>query len=454
MKYLIPMLQIALLLPLLNGCISINKVEVDAVADFSWEDMKRHRILMTPLLDLRPESEVSGKDYRFEDDKSCLAYAEKFKQAFFKLRNDIRVYGEGGAFDHVSSLSNLRQIARTVLAKQPVPESDVKAIIEGSQEIRYVFFYAITEEKLKNDVSYHFRDDREMDDITYFSVRAFTLKMALWDFQENKTVWIGKQALTPSESNSVSVRNPNKRRVEKKMKDGSKKVYWQGSSLSVSLSGERNNNPGRFPGFPGRTKAIEGSFDDFTLSLPIKPDEVDMLESKYFVYHMPLAALNYSQIGEQGQWGLELGSSSIIQYRYRLGGALQLPLSDSRVAFEGETYRIAEGAGAISFDMEWRPTPKFRLLTGMLAGFSVFDIKLNKDEDSAADQGAAEKDKSDGTIFIWPRARLIFGNLAGFQWGTGVAYRYRYGIEEVILHEHKPSDWSAELFFGGAFRGF
>lgn len=447
-------LLITLLLPQISGCLSVSPVEVEAADDFNWEAMKRHNILMTPLLDLRTGVSEPGKDTRFEDQKTSVSYAEKFKQAFFKLRNDIRVFGEGGAFEHVSSLPNLTAIARSVIAKQPVSATDVKAISDGSQDIRFVFFYAITDEKLKYDVSYHFREDREYDEITYYSMRVFTLKMALWDVQQNRTVWIGKQVLTPTESNSSSVRNPSKTKREEKQKDGSKKIYWKGYPLLISLANERATNPSRFPAFPGRTTALEGSFDDFTLSLPIKPDEVDMLESKYFVYHMPLAAMNFSQIGTSGQIGLELGSSSIIQYRYRLGGALLLPMSDSLVEYAGEKYRVSEGAVAMSFDMEWRPLPKLRLMTGLLAGFSVFDIKLDDQPDRAATVEEEEKSQSDGTVFLWPRTRLIFGSLAGFQWGTGFAYRYRYGLEEDVLKTNQPSVWSVELFLGGAFRGF
>ncbi len=436
-----------LVMELLTGCLTTGVSSIDADPEFNWDTLKRDEILMSPLVDLR-----LGGGQPFFADKDRLAYAEEFKQVFFKLRKDIRVFGAGGAFTNFTKVENLPDLARKVLSKEPLPDADVARLKAGSQDIRFVFFFAVTAEHLSHDYSYEFRSDQRDDVARYISRRELTVKLALWDSSTNKTVWIATKNLTPQDVNTVSVPNSSKRRVKK-----GDRYVWEGSSLYSSLARELEINRNYFPQHPEREPTFSKSFDDFALSLPLQPSEAKLIEYEHFTHHRPEAGLRAAAIGKETTVNLFLGSSSVINYHLRLGGGLLVPLNSPTIEFEGEDVNVTMLAYGATFDYETELSPTKRLLAGVFAGGAAFTMAPDEEPPLAGseDPDAPKEDAvGDGTFVLWPRVHLLFGEKSGFQWGVGGAYRFFDGIEEPFLKANRPAPWSLDLNVAYAFRGF
>lgn len=427
----------------LSGCIATGVSSVDADPEFNWDALKRDQILMSPLVDLRP-----GGGEAFFTDKERFDYPEAFKQVFFKLRKDIRVFGAGGAFQHMAKIGNLPELARQALEKTPLADSDAQRIKTGSQEIRFVFFFAVTAERITHDYSYSFRSDQRDDVARYMTRRELTVKLALWDTTTNKTVWIATENLTPTDVNTITVSNPAKQR----RKRGNSYV-WVGPSLASSLARELQIHASYFPRAPGREPAFSKSFDDFALALPIQPSEAKLIEYEHFTYHRPELGLATSQIGKGLETSLFLGFSSAINYRLRFGGGIYFPLFNPTLELDGEDIDVAMLAYGGSFDYEWELSPTKRLLMGLFAGGAAF-TKTYPEDVYEDDPEAEDRSETDGTFAVWPRVHALLGEKGGFQWGFGGSYRYFGGIEDEFLKVHKPAPWSIDLKLAYAFRGF
>jgi len=439
---------------LTTGCISTGVSHIDVDEGFDWNTLKRDQILMSPLLDLREKKIApAGQNQTLEFFSSAerIAYPEKFKQEFVRLRKDIRVFGAGGAFDHMSQLKDLDAIARDVMSKRSLSD-DVRArILEGSQEIRFIFFFAVTGERNYYEVDYIFRSDTRLDLKKYISTREMTIKLALWDSKENKTVWIATEVISPSSTNTREVSNPSKYLVSPK----DKKPYWEGTTPFISLEAELAASRDRFPSFPGREPKFSDTFDDFALALPIHPSEQKLIEYSNFTYHRPEAQLRTSRLGTHTHVGLQLGTSSVINYVWRVGGALILPLTAPTVKHEGRDFDLQMTAFGLTFDYEQELTKRSRLLIGVMAGSAMYTMNDPSDDDDDEAIGKKEsKDIVDGLVFAWPRIYLLFGEKGGFQWGGGVAYRYYDGLERPALRAYKPSPISVDVGISYAFRGF
>ena len=440
---------------LLSGCISTGVSHIDAQEGFDWNTLKRDQILMSPLLDLREEKGApiaEAGSLTFFSDADRVAYPEKFKQVFVKHRKDIRVFGAGGAFEHMSKLKDLDSIAKEVLAKRPLADDVRQRVLEGSQDIRFIFFFAVTSEQTVYGVNYRFRSDKRLDEIEYKATRQFTTKLALWDSKENKTVWIATENLNPSSSQTREVSNPSKYLVTPK----GKKPYWEGKTPSISLSTELAENRSQFPSFPGREPAFSKTFDDFALALPIHPSEQKLIEYEHFTYHRPEAQIRASTLGPHSNISLQLGSSSVINYVWRFGAALNIPISSPTVKRDGRDFDLQMASFGLTFDYEAELTQKSRLLLGVMAGGASYTLNDPSDDDADDETlgQAKSKDITDGLVFAWPRLYLLFGAKGGFQWGLGVAYRYFDGLEKPELRAFKPSPISIDLGMSYAFRGF
>ncbi len=439
----------------LSGCISTSVSHVDTEEGFDWNTLKRDQILMSPLLDLREEKSAPNGEtetLRFFSDIERIAYPEKFKQVFVKHRKDIRVFGAGGAFEHMSKLKDLDAIAKDVIAKRPLSDDVRQRILEGSQDIRFIFFFAVTSERNIYDVRYNFRSDKRLDEIVYKATREFTAKLALWDSKTNKTVWIATENLNPSSSQTNEVSNPSKYLVSKK----GKKPYWEGKTPVISLSVELSENRSSFPSFPEREPSFSKTFDDFALALPIHPSEQKLIEYEHFTYHRPEAQIRASTLGPHSNVSLQLGYSSVINYVWRFGAALNIPVSSPTVKREGRDFDLQMAAFGLTFDYETELTQRSRLLLGVMAGGASYTLNDPSDDDADDETlgQAKSKDITDGLVFAWPRAYLLFGAKGGFQWGVGVAYRYFDGLEKPELRAFKPSPLSVDLGMSYAFRGF
>ena len=439
---------------LTTGCISTGVSNIETDEGFDWNTLKRDQILMSPLLDLRDRKIApAGQNQSLEFFSSAerVSFPEKFKQEFVRLRKDIRVFGAGGAFEHMSALKDLDSIARDVMAKRALSDDVRSRVLAGSQDIRFVFFFAVTAERNYYGVDYTFRSDTRLDLKKYTSTREMTIKLALWDSKENKTVWIATEVISPSSSSTREVSNPTKYLVSPK----GKKPYWEGTTPFVNLETEIAESRDQFPSFPGREPKFSDTFDDFALALPIHPSEQKLIEYSNFTYHRPEAQLRTSAFGPLTHVGLQLGTSSVINYVWRVGGAFVLPLTSPTVRHNGRDFDLQMTAFGLTFDYEQELTKKSRLLVGVMAGSAMYAMNdpLDDDNDETLDQNES-KDIVDGLGFAWPRIYLLFGEKGGFQWGVGAAYRYYDGLEKTELRAYKPLSISVDLGMSYAFRGF
>lgn len=440
-----PTRMLLLLVPLLlGGCLATGLSDVDAEEGFDWSTLMRDQLLMTPLVDLRPQPASP-----FFDDAARAAYPEQFKLTFQKLRKDIRVFGAGGAFENMAKLPNLAQLAAKALAKQPLEDADVQKIKAGNQDIRFAFFFAVTDERIGYDFRYEFRADQELDRKIYVTSRFMTVRLALWDSKVNRTVWIGTEHLAPSDSNVVEVRNPTKRKTKK-----NDRIVWVGQPERTSLEAERRRTPERFPGAPGREPAFSSSFDDFALALPLNPSEAKLIEYTHFTYHRPELLFRTSHFAEETTVGMQLGFSSVINYRLRFGGAFLFPLGTQETRFRGDDLDIAMAAFGATFDYEWELGKELRLLTGLMAGGATFSLTPAQESATDPADDATVQVETDGALFLWPRLYLLFGEKGGFQWGVGASARFYDGIDEAAIKAHRPAPWSLDLGISYAFRGF
>jgi hypothetical protein len=433
----------------LSSCLSTGLTEVDSDPDFDWNSLKRDKIVMMPVIDLRknpmaPHGHESA--LTFFTEAECLSYPEAFKQVFFKLRKDIRVFGAGGAFEKLSKLANIHALTEHALDKTPLRETDVASVNEVKQRIRYVFFFAITGENLHYDFEYNFRTDHATDLKSYMSVRDLTVRLALWDSTTNRTVWRGTDHLNPTNINSVEVSNPTK----KKKVDGDR-VVWTGTAEDTNLAIELDRQPQRFPGFPSREPSFTNSFDDFALALPLNPSEAKLIEYTHFVYHRPEIGLRLSAYGNKPAEAVQLGTSSVINYTLRFGAAVVISVGQTVVKHQSHDYRLSSSSFGVTFDYEWLVSPKMRLLTGMMAGSTQFVISEQTADATVATQPAGLRDSA---LFFWPRAFLLFGEKGGIQYGLGATARFFDGVENPVLKANRPSPWGLDLSVAYAIRGW
>lgn len=442
----------------LGGCLSTSLSHEWEAPGFSWDTLKRDQILMTPLLDLRMSPRAPAgreNELKFYGDAMRRDYAEDFKQAFFKLRKDIRMFGAGGAFDGVAALPQLEEIGRSVFAKTPLAEADAAAIRAKNQDIRFLFVLAVDREELDYGVSYKFRSDQELDTIEYVASRRVRVQAALWDSKTNQTVWIGTQDEAPSNAETAEVKNPSKRKKKTVEKDGSVTITWVGRPLDITLASERSQHPARFPAFPSRSSVITGSYDDFALGFPIQPSEEKLLEYSYFTYHRWTLGLGATTFGATGVPEVGISMSSIIANRWRVGGFLSYATA-ARVQAAREVATVSGMGFGATVDAEWTVSDQMRLATGAALGLVSFSLQDRGPRDGVVrDLGSSEyAPDSDAALLLAPRFRLLFGKRAGFQWGGGLGYRLFRGVDAAVLKANRPGPWAAELDLAYASRGF
>ena len=141
---------------LLTGCISASLDHVEEVDGFDWNTLKRDEILISPLIDLRALTPAEKVEPRFDffSVEKAMKYAQTFKESFFKMRKDIRMFGEGGAFEYLVKVDGLKEVALQAMARQPLSVEMRDKIVAGSQGIRFVFFFVITREWYEQKFDY------------------------------------------------------------------------------------------------------------------------------------------------------------------------------------------------------------------------------------------------------------------------------------------------------------
>ena len=438
----------------LTGCLSTRLSNEWSDPNLSWDTLKRDQIVMTPLIDLRPDA-TRANDERgaFFDEKRRIQYAEDFKQAFFKLRKDIRIFGAGGAFEHVTKVPKLDSVVQQILAKQPLPVDTVRLIEGGTQQIRFLMAFAVTKESVRRSFTRSSPDGQPYDTKVYSSERDMTVQMALWDSSQNKVVWVGTQRVSPTETRTIRV--PRRGVILDRRKAGNLIDAWDDPNEISTLESELSRRADRFPQIPGREPAFSGSFKDFALGFPIDPSEQRLLEYENFVFHRLELGVRRSGSGGAGLNSLRLGVSSIIYDHYRLGLILAGSSQSRKRNFDGNDWLIGEAQLSPTFDFEFELSRSIRVLFGVQTGLGVLEAKRVREKGAVPAEDDPEKDKIGGMSFIaWPRAQILFGDRSGFQWGPSVLYRRYTNRGEPIFREYTNSPWAGELAVALTSRGF
>jgi hypothetical protein len=438
-----------------SGCVLTRLTHVESAQGFDWDTLKRDEIVMTPLLDLRVAPKAPpGEEARlaFVDAATASGYAEKFKQTFAGLRHDLRVFGAGGAFEHVETTTGLADVARHVLAKEPLAPEALAALRAGSQDIRFLWVFALTDEAL----SYGYRSDSFSDRRyylkTYSARRTMEVRMALFDLTENKTQWIGVDVLGPESTYTVRIRKPHVRDARGNVVTDVAVV--DDVDFGGTLESEWRAHRPRFPALPGREPALSGSFDDFALSLPIAPSEAKLIEYTHFTYHRVAFSLLGAKLGERPHLHPALEATSLLYQRLRLGALIGLPAQDVELAdADGGTYRVASTVLATSADAELELAERLRLDAGASLGIETFAVRRRNAPDPG-DDGVDVSNRSDTAVLASPRVQLWYGERTGVAIGVGAAYRWRRGVDEAVLRRNRPSPWAFELAVGGTYRGY
>lgn len=445
---------------LLPGCIATHIDDEFQDPSFSWDILKRDQILMMPLQDLRgivPQDPEQAKLYEFFSEAECKKYPETFKQVFFKTRKDIRVYGAGGAYESLLVAPNLKEKTKQILDKVPLSEQFSSEMKAGTQNIRFFMAFAVTKESVSKNFHYEEYPKLRYATKVYTATRMFSVTMAIWDSKENKTVWSATKKISPVNSRRFRVprRSPPDDDADTSyvVLDANDSPYneW-------TFSSEMAVHPERFPDYPGREPDFSDSFKDFSLAFPIHPSEEKYIEYESFTYHRPEATLRGSQLGRGLQSNLEVGSSSIIHNRYRIGAGVGMPLNTTRASFQDSDYDLSMLTFGLVLDAEFEWTKSRRLLVGSHIATGILSAKRDESHDapnSSTDTGKQRSNSLTDAVGVYtPHVKLLFGERQGAALGLGISYRLFSGIQEEIFKEHRPSNWSVEGSVAYTFRGF
>jgi hypothetical protein len=462
---LVPLINVVVFpLIFLLSCVSANLSKVDADQGFDWNALKRDQIVMTPLLDLRQNVETPpGFDQSVGafSEKESLDYPESFKQAFFKRRKDIRVFGAGGAFEKISKIQNLKDIGAKVLRKETLPPEDVQQIRAANQDIRFVFFFVFAKESLTFAYEYRRPEKKHYVEKVYHSTRNMTVKLALWDAKEAKTVWIGEKELRPTNSNIMRFKKPGffgkipKEDQNIKLDVPDAFDFVNPSSFSF----ERERHGSRFPGFPDREPSFSGSFDDFAMTLPLNPSEANLIEYEHFSNHRFQLGASGSQIGKEIVGRLHVNVSSRIYNLYRVGADVFFNLNAPKFTYLGKKYEVSSAAFGLSNDLEWDLSDRWRLMTGAAVGgltYRIRDVQAAKEAQSKPDDKSEKNtyDQNESLFFVRPRIHLLMGSLQGAQLGFGPYYVHTSQPKHKIFEDYPPAKWGLELTASYTWRGF
>ncbi len=443
---------------ILSGCIVTHIDEEFQDPTFSWDTLKRDQILMMPLQDLRERLSVDPAQeayFAFFSEAERREYPEKFKQVFFKNRKDIRVFGAGGAYEALQSTPNLNEKSKQILAKTPLSEQSLAEMKNGTQDIRFFMAFAVTKEELSKKFTYEEAAKKRYASKIYTAKRDLTVTMAIWDAKENKTVWVATKKITPQ--NTKIFRVPRRTKPDDDA-DTAPVTFdaYDSPYNGWTFDSEIAMHPERFPSYPGREPDFSNSFKDFSLALPLHPSEEKYIEYESFTYHRPEATLRASRFGQGGQRHFELGSSSIIHNRYRIGPYIGIPLNAAKTSFQNMDYEVSMFLIGLTLDAEFEWTKTKRLLIGSNIATGVLSASQDQSRDTTHSNSSNQEDNtiSDRVGIYTPHVKIMFGDRQGGSIGLGVSYRIFSGIQEEIFKEQSPSNWSVEGSVAYTFRGF
>jgi hypothetical protein len=450
------------------SCISNDLDNVYSAADFDWNTLKRDQILMTPLLDLRG-SVVTPAGFENSlppfSPKESLAYPEIFKQVFFKERKDIRVFGAGGAFEKLSQLENLNDLAQKVLRQEPLPAADVKKIRAANQDIRFIFFLVFAGESLSYDYRFNAPENKHYVEKIYSSIHTMNVKLAMWDSKEEKTVWIGEKILTPTNTSILRFKNPNFKGNSIPVEDVNILLtppdsfdHLGSSSLSYELTYHRS----RFLGFPEREPYFSSSFQHFAFTLPMHPSEKNLIEYNHFTNHRLELGAGASKIDQKSVGRAHLNISSRLYNIYRLGFDIVSDVNSPKFIYEGKSYQVSSSAYGLSNDLEWELSDHWNLLTGASIGFLAYrvqDIEATKaaqnnpQPSSKTSDSGDDFNRLDASFYFRPRIHFLWGRKPGGLLGFGIYYNQAPSLDDPVLKTYKPAPWGAELTASYTWRG-
>lgn len=448
--FLVPIFSI-----FLTGCISTSVDQKYSAEGFSWDTLKRDQIVMFPFQDLREGVDANDPNLTFFDAKKSTEYAEAFKQVFFKLRKDIRLFGAGGAFEALEKIPNLQQKAKLIASKQPLSEQDLGEIKQGTQDIRFFMVVSLARESINRQFQINNLDKQPYFQKVYSTTRSMDVVAALWDSKDNRTVWSVAKKLNPTSSNIVNVKLPGIKDDHPLLRGIT--FVADNPSEPKTLEFELRSRPARFPGIPDREPEFSKSFDDITLALPLHSSEEKLIEYDSFTYHRPELTVIGSAFGKSAAIGGAFNMTSMIYKTWRLGAGVSYLGSTGK--YEDRNYNFTDLTFGVVAAAEFQLSDRFGLQIGGLIGPSAMTAKPELDQNRSSIQGVGkdlepETSNTDGSMAYIPHLKLIYGNIQGGQFTLTGSYRRFNGIENPILLQNLPAPWSAQAGFAYTFRGF
>lgn len=430
-------IRVSLMGLMVTSCLTPKLTHLSKDEGFDWDSIKRDQILMTPLHDWRPDptaKHAAHKELDFFTEAERQAYPENFKQVFFTLRKDIRVFGAGGAFDGVSRIPGIADAGSLAINKQPLPSDMVTAITQRNQDIRFLLFFGVTQESLDHSFNTSITP-KGCKTKTYRSQRLMEVKAGLWDSQANHTPWVATKVIAPQNVNTkyVGPHIPTIQKLRKAAKKRGKKFKapvcgtTETDFRTATLASELRKNPTRFPSFPKREPSFSTSFKDLVLAIPMGRSERNLIEYNHFTNHRLAYSSETTHFRGRRYSGGALQFTSRKYNRYRLGVQLD---GVSRTDMQNlESLSSASLLAIAEFD----PREHVQIGFGVALGVGTLTQELQTEE---LDQDI----DSDGYSHLHPLVNIQVGNRYGLQLFFRYMRLYVRGLEQSDDVKKTPDD--------------
>ena len=426
-------------------------------APFSTNHFRKGDIIITPLLDLRdPKAKVEpNKKIDFPPPRERTIYAEKLGKILFPSPEAHRVHTSGLEFDEINKLKNLPDLARQVHAGTPLPKVWASKITSIAPDFQYLIFFSFSNEKLayQHSRSVPTYADGYLVENIYTTQREMTVKVAIWDIQNNQIAYLDEINPLAEGSTSVFVKTEKKTSTYKFTPPNYDRAINPDvldKKPTVTLEDELKVHRHRFPPPPEREPELSNALKRFNSTTPAKLESEQPKTSRPEKqntdfednFRMELS-LKTTMMGTLPLPTLYFGAATLKWKIFRLGGGLEFSPLGTMIDHEVRLYDVYNGCLCLTADVEWQFGNKNRILTGLYYGAGIFTYNQS---DLLPDlDGTKSKSQSDGYIYRAPRVRYLRGDHKGVQFGLGV-YQHVYDkLEKAELVANHPSQYGIEF---------
>jgi hypothetical protein len=429
------------------------------------KNLRAGDILITPLLDLRdPKLKLQlEKKIDFYPPRQRIIYAESLGKILFQNSQLHRVHTSGKAFDEISSVKALNDMARKVNSATPLSPAEAEKIGSVLTGFQYLVFFSFTNEEANYQHAREIPKDADgfLVENIYITQRKMAAQIVVWDILNNQITDSIQINPTAEARSSVFVRT-GKKPTAYQFPPSNYDIAREPDALdrkpTSSLETERSAHRNRFPALPERepefTTALKGlnptptsaPSTTGTNKVPARQNKFDFEDN----FRMELT-LKSTLMGVLPLPTLYLGAATLKWKILRIGGGIEFSPLGTMIDHEVRLYDVYNGCLCLSADVEWQLGNKNRILTGLYYGAGIFTYNQS---DLLPDlDGTKSKSQSDGYIYRAPRVRYLRGAHEGLQFGIGVYQHYYDNLEKPELVANHPYQYGLELVFAAAIGG-